>query len=96
MIVEHEVIEQLEEEPIGRPIAWVCDLARRLGRSDPMTMLWRMWQAGYLAMADDAGHLLQTWQCDEIWRVRREAFDVRVVATPFGSEWVHGAHDQPN
>lgn len=90
MIVEHEVIEQIEEEEHGRSLSWVCGLVRQLGRSDPMTVLQGMWQQGYLTLADEAGHEMPRWKCAESFRIRDESLAVRVLATDLGSRWVHG------
>lgn len=84
MILEHEVIEQIDE-PTGRPIRWVCDLLRELGASDPVALLQAMWRAGYVAVVDDGGEQLQTWQCEQIWRERREPLDLRIAATDLGA-----------
>jgi hypothetical protein len=89
MIVEHEVIEQIEEELNGWPIERVCQLLCDLGSSDPFVLLRNMWRAGYLVVVDDSGRELQAWQCEQIWRDRDEAKPARLVATPLGSEWVH-------
>ena len=90
MIVEHEVIEQIELEENGRPLPWVCDLIRRLGRSDPLVVLLGMWREGYLTLADDVGCEMPQWRCAEAFRARDESLAVRVVATELGSRWVHG------
>jgi hypothetical protein len=73
VIIEHEIIEQIEEEPNGRPLAWVCALARQLGRQMPLVMLEKMLRAGYLALHDDGGHQIAPWKCEEIWRSGQEA-----------------------
>jgi hypothetical protein len=81
VIVEHEVIEQIEDEPEGRPLAWLCDLIRRLGRSDPLVVLQGMWRAGHVTLVDDTGRALPQWTCTELFRDQRESGPVRVVAT---------------
>ena len=83
MIVEHEVIEQIEEEPNGRSIEWMCSFLRELGSTDPLVLLHNMWRAGYLAVDDESGLELKSWQCEPIWRGSEEV-QPRVVATPLG------------
>ncbi len=90
MIAEHEIIEQIEEEPQGRPLTWLCDLIRRLGGDDPLVVLQGMWRAGYVTLVDEIGQVLPHWRCEEVFRDRRESGSVRVVATSHGSGWVHG------
>ena len=89
MIIEHEVIEQAEEEPNGRGLLWICDLIRRLGREDPMVVVQAMVGAGYLTLADATG-ALPGWRCAEIFRVGSASDSIRVHATSLGSRWVHG------
>lgn len=90
MIVEHEVLEQIEEEVIGRALTWVCNLIRGLGRDEPMSILKEMWRAGSIALHDDAGQPMPSWVCEEIWRVRDESRAAHVLATDLRSARVHG------
>ena len=90
MIREHEVIEQIEDESNGRPIEWVRELLANLGAGDPFLVLREMWRAGYLKVVDENGRELKPWQCEQIWRGQNEAHGTRLIATPLGSEWVHG------
>ena len=90
MIVEHEVIEQTETQPDGRPLPWVCDLIRQLGRTDPMSVLKGMVMGEYLSLADTSGRSLPVWQCAELFRTGVECESIRVHATLLGSQWVHG------
>jgi len=39
MIVEIEIIEQIEDEPVGRTVRWVYDFVRSLGKEDPSSFL---------------------------------------------------------
>jgi len=90
VIVEHEVIEQVEEEASGRTLDWVCALIRNLGRDDPFVVLGGMWRAGYVMLADDAGQPLPDWRSAELFREKTESSSVNVLATALGSERVHG------
>lgn len=90
MVVEHEVIEQVEEEPSGRPLPWVCDMLRRLGQTEPMNVLLGMWRGGFVTFGDDAGREMPAWACEAIFRVGDESPLVHVRATEAGSRWVHG------
>ena len=90
MIVEHEIIEQIEEEPNGRSLAWVCDLARRLGKDDPLRVLEAMVEAGLISLTDERGRPLEPWECSEIWRSHEESRAVHVIATSDGSRSTHG------
>ena len=91
MIREHEVIEQIEEEPNGRPFNWVSELLTHLGAPDPLLVLQQMWRAGYLTLVDGSGQELKPWQCEQIWRGQIEAHTTQLLATPLGSKWVHGS-----
>ncbi len=89
-VIEHEIIEQIEEEPQGRPLSWSCDYIRRLGRDDPLVVLQGMWRAGYVTLVDETGQVLPRWRCAELFREQRELGPVRVAVTSIGSRWVHG------
>lgn len=89
MILEHEVIEQIEEQSNGRPIEWVHDHLTDLGARDPFLVLRGMWRAGYLKLVAEDGRELKPWECEQVWRGQREAHRARLIATPLGSEWVH-------
>lgn len=88
MIVEHEVIEQLEEEDLGRPFPWVCDLIRSLGSERPLTVLQGMWRKGHVALVSAEGLVLPRWRCEEILLRGGEGDAVQVAATSAGSTWV--------
>ena len=90
MIVEHEVIEQVEEEVRGRRLDWVCTLIRKLGRDDPFVVLRGMWRAGYVTLTDGAGEPLPNSRSAELFRDETESSPVHVLATTLGSERVHG------
>ena len=89
MIVEHEIIEQIEDEPNGRALVWVCRLARQHGKDSPLRILEQMWRAGYVALHDDRGNPIASWQCEAIWRAGDESERVNVVATGSGRAWLH-------
>ena len=61
MIVEHEIIEQIEDERNGRSLAWVCGLARQHGKDAPLRTLERMWREGYVVLYDDRGNVIASW-----------------------------------
>lgn len=90
MIVEHEVIEQIEDEPLGRDVAWICELIQSLGRDDPFQVLRGMWQAGYVQFVDREAHALPKWKCAAFFRNGILSCEMNVVATRKGGEWVHG------
>ena len=90
MILEHEIIEQIEEESNGRPIVWVREFLVGLGANDPVLTLRQMWRAGYVQVVDETGQELKPWQCEEIWRGQTDTHHARLIATPLGSKWVHG------
>ena len=90
VILEHEVIEQIEDQTTGRPIEWVRQHLATLGAGEPFLILREMWRAGYLKVVDDQGQELKPWQCEEIWRGRSNADHARLIATSLGSEWIHG------
>lgn len=90
MIVEHEVIEQIEDEPNGRPFPWICDLVRSLGLGQPFVLLQGMWRAGYVALVDQEGQALADWKCSDFFRARVESPEVQLVATTRGLELVYG------
>src|SRR5262245_25411509 len=84
MIIEHEIIEQIEEEPNGRPLDWVCALARQHGKKTPLLMLEQIWRAGYVALRDAEGPAIPRWKCEEIFRLGQESERANVVATSLG------------
>lgn len=88
MIVEHELIEQIQDEEHGRSLQWVCDLLRDLGRSDPFLILDRMIGAEYLVLLDGDGRKLPPWRCAEVLRLRDPSASIRVACTPEGLELV--------
>ena len=90
MIVEHEIIEQIEEEPVGRTFAWCLAFAGEQGCSDPMTTLREMWRDGYVVLADADGAVLPDWRAREVWRAGVPREDLALLATDLGSAWVHG------
>lgn len=90
MIVEIEVIEQLEDEPVGRSVRWVCTFMKSLGVTDPFETLGGMWRGGYLSFADPDGAPLPQWRCEQILRDRVEDDRTRLLATDEGSAWAHG------
>lgn len=90
VIVENEVIEQIEDEPHGRSLAWVCSLIRTLGRDDPLIVLSGMWRGGKVLFADDSGNPVPSWRCHDVLRTGDEAAAFRVLATDVGSRSVHG------
>lgn len=83
-----EIIEQIEDEPRGRSLAWLCAFAASYG-SDPLRSIDTIRRTGHLAFVDERGHPLPAWQCEAIVRTRQHD-GVRVVATDEGSAWVHG------
>ena len=89
VIVEHEIIEQIEEEPVGRPLKWCADLATSLGCADAMTTISQMWRAGYIALADLDGTVWPDWRSEEVWRAGVARSDVAVLATDLGSKWAY-------
>ncbi|HJU74237.1 MAG TPA: hypothetical protein VJ717_10865 [Gemmatimonadaceae bacterium] len=90
MILEHEVIEQIEDEANGRAIEWVRNLLSDLGAGEPFLIIREMWRAGYLTVVDETGREVPRWQCEEMWRGQREPHDAYLVATALGVKWVHG------
>jgi hypothetical protein len=90
MIVEQEVIEQIAEEKLGRPLSWVCDLIRSLGREDVFVVLHGLWRAGYVALVDDNCHPLPQWRCAELFRAEAEPSDAHLVVTDLGQRWGDG------
>lgn len=90
MIVENEVIEQIEGEPNGRSLPWICDLVRSFGQEEPLVILHGMWRAGYLVFVDKEGKAIPKWKCAEFFRERIESSEARVVCTERGLEVVHG------
>ena len=90
MISEHELIEQIEDAQLGRPLPWVCDLLRSLGRQDPLVIIDGMLRGGYLRLLSSEGTNLPQWKWERLLRSGVDSEDVRVVATDAGSEWVNG------
>ncbi len=89
MIAEHELIEQIEEDDLGRPIGWVCDLLVALGKDKPFEVLRGMWRGKYIQLVDSDGSRLPAWRCEELLRLDDKTAAVNVVSTDLGSDWVH-------
>lgn len=89
MIVEHEIIEQIDEDREGRPLGWVCSVARQHGTAHPLRLLEKMWRAGYVALQEPDGTPIAARRCEEIWRLGHESEAWHVVATDLGRRWVH-------
>ncbi len=90
MILELEIIEQIEDETLGRSVSWLCDFMKSHGRSDSFVVLRGMWRDGYLRLADEGGEPLPRWKCEELFRNRLPTLHTRVLATDRGLDWVHG------
>lgn len=90
VIVEHEIIEQVEDEPRGRSIGWCAELAGQLGACDPLVTLREMCRAGHLQLVGTDGAVLQPWQAEQVWRVGDARRDIAVHATDLGSKFAHG------
>ncbi len=90
MIAEHELIEQIADEALGRPLSWVCDFLVSIERVDPFTLLSGMWQAKYIAFVAAPGTPVPDWRCREILRAQDRTVDVCVVSTTLGNDWVYG------
>ena len=90
MILEHEIIEQIEEEELGRPLAWVYDLVVHLGRADPFEVLRGMWRDGYIGFVRRDGSTPPGWKCEQVLRSKDRTADLNVIGTHRGSKWVHG------
>ena len=85
MILEHELIEQIEENPGGRPLAWACDFLRRHGREDPWPLLTALWTNSHLTVHTETGAVMPDWQCRALWRDRVVEDGVSVRATTRGA-----------
>lgn len=90
MIIEHEIIEQIQDEPFGRPLDWCARFASELGARDPLATLRQRCRAGYLRLEDASGPPLPPWRLEEIWREGAARGDIAVFATDLGCRWVHG------
>ena len=90
MIVEHELIEQIESNEGGRPLAWVCDLISTSGPTDSFDLLAGMWKAGHIVFADSDGIRASDWAVAELIRLEDGNREINVVAKDSGCEWVHG------
>ena len=64
MIVEHEIIENIEDTDAGMPMPWVCKLIRSLGRDNPKVVLHGMWCGGHLSFVKD-GQPCKKWECKQ-------------------------------
>ncbi len=93
MIIEVEIIERIEDEPLGRSVNWVCDMIASLGRDDPFGVLRGMWRGGYIALIDGHGEPSPQWKCEELWRDREQSRGARLIATEKGLNWIHGPSD---
>ena len=87
MIIEIEVIEQIEDEPVGRSVNWVRDFMKSLGHHDPFVALGGMWRGGYLSFASPDGTPLPKWRCEQVLRDRVLGDGTRLLATDKGVKW---------
>ena len=90
MILEHEIIEQVEEG--RRPLARVLDLVRHHGREDAWAVVHALWQAGHVELTEETGARLPSWKVAVLVREDASPSSVYVGATTQGSDWVHGRY----
>ena len=90
VIPEHEVIEQIEDEPSGRALQWVLDFLASLERPDPWLTVERMWEAGSISLHESSGGSIPRHRCESVFRARETRDDVRVRVTNTGSYRIHG------
>lgn len=90
MIVEVEIIEQISDEPLGRPMRWLIDYMKSIDNRDPYHVLAGMWRAEQLELRDRDGVLLPRWKVEQL--IRDGAFDgsERVLATQQGLSFAYG------
>ena len=77
MIVEHEVIEQIEEDEHGWSLDRVCALIRSHGK-DPFDVLDGMWRARLVVFRDSQGDALPDYRCNAVLRAGDEQEQIRV------------------
>ena len=84
MIIEHELLEQIADEPIGWSLARALEFVA--GHKEPWTVIVALYRDGYVNLYDHAGEPLPTWRIDALFRQRDLALgtDVFVRITPVG------------
>lgn len=85
MIVEHEVITFVADEP--RSLAAVHGLIAELGRPEPMEVVRGLVRAGWVELCDPEGSALANWESAEVLRSCGARNDVFVLSTRAGLEW---------
>lgn len=83
MIVQHEIIEQVMDEPLGHSVVVISRLLDEMGR-DAVDTLDSMRRAGLVDLVDVDGLQAPEWLLDA-WADRRDSGEgLRVVATEAG------------
>lgn len=90
MIVEHDLIEQIADEPHGRSLAWCTELLGQFGAREPWITIRQMYRAGHLRFTHADGTVLQPWQAEQVWRAGEPREDIAVHATDLACRFVDG------
>ena len=91
MIIEHELLEQIEDHDPPRSLEWACSLLSSLGKSDPLAVLQAMQRAGLIELRGSDGSWLAPWQAQSVLRGESPwSRGCIVTATEVGSRRAHG------
>ena len=91
MNIPVEIIEQIEEEDLGRSLEWLCNFVASLGHDRPFTLqvLRGMWFDGYIEVVNHAGEEIPQQTCKQIFYSHVHFTDERVIATDRGLTWAY-------
>lgn len=84
MIPEHEIIEQLMDEPDGRPVEKLLGALAPRSSEEVTRILKGLWRAGKVALASPVGALLADWESAALFRAESLPVVIRVLATERG------------
>ena len=84
MIIEHELLEQIADEPIDWSLARALEFVA--GHKEPWTVIVGLYRDGCVNLHDHAGEPLPMWRIATLFRQRDLALgrDVFVRITPVG------------
>ncbi len=90
MQFEHEIIEDVMDEPIGLSVARIHSHLPQLPLADFLLLVQGMAGSRKIRLVDSKGLPLEQWKVAEFFRAGSTNEDVRITATPFGLKYVYG------
>lgn len=91
VIIEHELLEQIEDQAPPRSLEWACLLLASLGKTDPLAVLRAMHHDGLIDLRGADGAVLAAWQARSVLRGQSQCErSCSITATKVGSRRAHG------